>query len=260
MKPYLFIILLAGLSSKLIGQVGINNNSPAGVFHVNATANDVNNVSPNDDFIIANTTGNVGIGLIAPTVKLDIRTQGTLSAPISGFRLVDGTQAVNKVLYSNANGLSSWQKLAVFDADRIQGTFTFDSGTAIGNINWNSIANLVVPPGTSMVYMKLHVLSTVSQSYVRAYTGTKNNSTDNANVAETPVFGSAIFQSFPGKDFEIDRSFIYNNATGANQTLYFNFQSDSSVAQRSQYIGTNAATFRGAALTENYFFAIPSTK
>ncbi|MEQ1733065.1 MAG: hypothetical protein ABL940_05295 [Bacteroidia bacterium] len=51
-------------------------------------------------FHIQNVTGNVGIGTITPTSKLEI--QGDI-------KIVDGTQGVNKVLTSDATGKASWQ-------------------------------------------------------------------------------------------------------------------------------------------------------
>ncbi len=44
--------------------------------------------------------GNVGIGIVAPVAKLDV---------LGTIKIKDGTQGLNKVLTSDANGLASWQ-------------------------------------------------------------------------------------------------------------------------------------------------------
>lgn len=49
---------------------------------------------------------NVGIGTTAPSTRLHIVTTAGAG---TGFRLVDGTQAANRVLTSDANGNASWQ-------------------------------------------------------------------------------------------------------------------------------------------------------
>ncbi|WP_146212676.1 hypothetical protein [Dysgonomonas alginatilytica] len=95
-------------------QIGIQTENPLSVLHIdpkrdtNATGS--GNIS--DDVVITS-AGNVGIGVVAPTEKLDIR--GT-------FRLRDGNQAANKVLVSDASGNAQWSdrpKLEVLEVNNI---------------------------------------------------------------------------------------------------------------------------------------------
>jgi uncharacterized protein (UPF0335 family) len=65
---------------------------------------------------------NVGIGTPAPTAKLDIT--GTI-------KILDGTQGINKVLTSDANGLASWQNLAASSAGILAGTGNTGIGTSV---------------------------------------------------------------------------------------------------------------------------------
>lgn len=238
-------------------QVGINLSTPQGAFHVNGTLNDVNNTNVTDDVIISRTTGNVGIGLINPTVKLDVKTTGTAASPVSGFKLADGSEGTGKVLYSNATGVASWQNLKLFSGSLINGTFTWNANTNLGNTAWNSISSVSVTPGTHMIYLKVHMLNTPSTGFLRTYVGTKSLGTNNSNAQDTPVFGSTNFQPYISRDFELTQSFIYTNSGTSNITLYFNIQSDSGTVQRSNYTYPTASSFGGVNLIENYFLAMP---
>lgn len=69
-------------------------------------------------------TGNVGIGNLNPTYKLDVKSTTT-----GAIKIVDGTQAVNKVLTSDANGVGTWQSLPSSSNTNIysdNGTLTAD--------------------------------------------------------------------------------------------------------------------------------------
>lgn len=55
-------------------------------------------------------TGNVGIGTATPSVKLDINSGGTITTPVSGFKLVDGNEEVGKILTSDSQGIGTWKK------------------------------------------------------------------------------------------------------------------------------------------------------
>lgn len=57
--------------------------------------------------LVVNSASNVGIGTTSPTAKLDVA---------GSVKIVDGTQAVGKVLTSDANGLASWQTPASYAA------------------------------------------------------------------------------------------------------------------------------------------------
>ncbi len=252
------IILLSIFCNAFLmhAQIGINMSQPTGALHVNG-ANSTLDTNPDNDVVISKPNGNVAIGHTNPTVKLDIKTAGTQASPIFGFKLWDGNQADNKVLYSDANGVGTWKELSIFTGQNIVGTFSWPSYTAIGNSNWNKVASLTIPPGTHMIYMKIHVLNNSNSGYVRTYVGTKNIGTNNSNPQDTPVLGSTNFQPLMGRDFEITQAFVYNNVTNADVTLYYVLQSDSSTISRSVYTFGNAATFLGVNLIENYFFSTP---
>ncbi|WP_027379526.1 hypothetical protein [Chryseobacterium daeguense] len=237
-------------------QVGINTNIPSGALRVNG-ANSPTDTNPDNDVVISKPSGNMAIGHLNPTVKLDIKTTGTQASPVAGFKLADGNQALNKILHSDENGVGTWKELSIFTGQNIIGTFTWADNTGIGNTNWNRIATLTITPGSHMIYMKIHVLNNSNSGFVRTYVGTKNVGTNNNNPIDTPIIGSTNFQPLMGRDFEITQAFVYNNVTNANVTLYYVLQSDSSSISRSVYTFNNAASFKGVNLIENYFFATP---
>ena len=110
-----------------------------------------------------------------------------------------------------------------------------------------------------MIYVKIHLLaSPFSTRATRAYVGTKDIGTNNSNTGETPIGGSTLFASYNGKDFQLQTSFIYNNTSGGNQTLYLNLQSDHPAIKRSGYEYPNGANYLGTKWVENYFYAVPA--
>ena len=211
--------------------------------------------------LLGNDTNNapkVGIGTYLPVTKLDINSNGSYGKAI---RIVDGTQGQGKVLTSDYNGVGTWQEINVslFKKAPIAGTFSWAAATELGNTSFNKIASLTVPPGASMIYVKIHLLaSPFSTRATRAYVGTKDIGTNNSNTGETPIGGSTLFASYNGKDFQLQTSFIYNNTSGGNQTLYLNLQSDHPAIKRSGYEYPNGANYLGTKWVENYFYAVPA--
>ena len=225
--------------------------------------------SLNDIFDTSNATSNVillgedsynapkvGIGTYMPAAKLDIK------GPYGGaIRIADGTQGQGKVLTSDYNGVGTWQeiKVSLFKKEPKTDGFSWAAATELGNTNFNKIASLKVPPGTNMVYVKVHLLaSPFSTRATRAYVGTKDIGTNNSNTGETPIGGSTLFAAYSGKDFQLQTSFIYNNTSGVEQTLYLNLQSDHSAIKRSGYDYPNGANYLGTKWVENYFYAVPA--
>jgi len=258
MLKKLFYLSTTLISTYSIAQVGINTNTPQGVLHINSTVNNPTNTSTTDDVVISTNTGNVAIGHVSPDAKLDVRTNGTISVPVPGFKLVDGNQAEGRVLHSNVNGLATWEDIILFNKAPIVGNFTWSSNTNLGNTNWNSIANLTIPPGTHMIYIKIHMLNTPNIGFLRTYVGNRNLNTNNSNANDTPILGSTNFQPYISRDFEMTQSFVYTNTTNRNITLYFNIQSDSSTVRRSNFTYPVTASFLGVNLNENYFLSIPA--
>ena len=207
--------------------------------------------------LLGNDTNNapkVGIGTYQPVAKLDIE------GPYGGaIRIADGSQGQGKVLTSDYNGVGTWQKISLFEKAPIAGTFSWAAATELGNTSFNKIASLTVPPGASMIYVKIHLRgASFNTGYARAYVGTKDIGTNNSNTGETPIGGSTLFIPYTGKDFEMQTSFIYNNASGGNQTIYLNLQSDAATIKRSAFEYPNGGKAWGTNWVENYFYAVPA--
>lgn len=207
---------------------------------------------------IDNEAPKVGIGTYQPVTKLDINSNGSYGKAI---RIVDGTQGQGKVLTSDYNGVGTWQEINVslFKKAPIAGTFSWAAATELGNTSFNKIASLTVPPGASMIYVKIHLRgANVNAGYTRAYVGTKDIGTNNSNTDETPIGGSTLFIPYTGKDFEMQTSFIYNNTTSGNQIIYLNLQSDVATIKRSAFEYPNGGKAWGTNWVENYFYAVPA--
>ena len=225
--------------------------------------------SLNETFDTSNATSNVillgddsynapkvGIGTYKPVAKLDIK------GPYGGaIRIADGTEGQGKVLTSDYRGVGTWKEINVslFKKTPIAGTFSWAAATELGNTSFNKIASLEVPPGASMIYVKIHLRgANVNTGYARAYVGTLDIGTNNSNTGETPIGGSTLFIPYTGKDFEMQTSFIYNNTTSGNQTIYLNLQSDASTIKRSAFEYPNGGNAWGTKWVENYFYAVPA--
>lgn len=102
-KKMLLFITLSLVATRLFSQVGIaisTLSSPNLVFEIKG---DLSTTS-NGDRLVINNTGNVGIGTISPTAKLEIVKNGN-NTPL---RIVDGKVAANKVMGTDNNGYITW--------------------------------------------------------------------------------------------------------------------------------------------------------
>ncbi|SUJ01472.1 Uncharacterised protein [Sphingobacterium spiritivorum] len=99
----LLLTWLFGVAVLQAQQTGINTKNPQTVLHVDAKKDNSPVIQEADDFVVTS-SGNVGIGTISPTHKLDIRGK---------IQIIDGGQQVGSVLTSNASGLAIWNHPAV---------------------------------------------------------------------------------------------------------------------------------------------------
>ncbi len=104
MKKKVLLLMAIFAIGFTYAQVGINTDSPQGLFHVDPKGDTSGANNTYDDLIITE-AGNVGLGAITPTSRLHIQTDG--SAP--ALRIVDGNEDEDHIFTSDANGYATWK-------------------------------------------------------------------------------------------------------------------------------------------------------
>ena len=124
-------LLLAALMVNVMAfaQVGIKTENPQGIFNIdggkdNPTTGTGHTAAQQLNDFTGLASGNVGIGTTVPTQKLEIRTGGTATTPVTGFKLPDGNQATGYVLTTDAAGVGTWKP---------GGSITYKLGTHLRN-------------------------------------------------------------------------------------------------------------------------------
>jgi len=202
-----------------------------------------------------NRSPNIGVGTYKPDAKLHIEANGP-----TAIKIVDTNQGAGKVLTSDANGVGTWKDVELFKGAPAVGRFTWNAGVGLGNSRWNKIATVVVKPGTNMVFVKLHILSSQvphpTKAYTRVYVGMKDVGLNNGYTNEKPIY--TMFHPYLEHDYELVGNFIYNNNTNSYQTLYLNLQSDVPNIIRSAFeYDTSASQVYGTTWYENWFYSVP---
>ena len=267
---YLLSAGTPSLHAQSTAKVGVNTRTPQAALHVKSTSTtstdknlQLENASGTSIVTVLN-NGNTGMGTTTPGTTLEIN-----KPTVGAIKITDTTQGKGKVLMSDANGVGTWQ--ALFTGTPVIGSFHWTPGTSIGNTNWNKIASVIIPPGTHLVFIKVHFYGSLNGMYptphrstntawLRSYVGKKDIGNNNANPSETPLQGSTSFSPFFSDDFEINHSFIHANNTSANQTIYLNLQSDEPLIKRSDWTyatGVPVVQLKGVDWFENYFYVVP---
>lgn len=149
MKNKIYLIITALLFTGVIeAQIGIQTDNPLGIFHVDPKrdTNAAGTSGTADDVVVTN-SGQVGIGTVTPTAKLDIR--GT-------FRLRDGNQAEGKMLVSDVSGNAKWgdrPRLEVIEVDNVDGILS-EKNTFTVTPSYSGIS-ITIPEGTWQVMFQV---------------------------------------------------------------------------------------------------------
>jgi hypothetical protein len=158
--------------------------------------------------------GKIGIGTSSPTAVLHVNSSGGAG---TGFRLVDGSQGVDKVLTSDANGNATWSTNVAITSAR---TATLRSTSQNIGENTYTGTTIVLPPGKWSLQVNMLAQTSSSGDYwVRTGFSTSNSTFTNAYVVGASLVsgfahGSNIYNNITG-------TVIINNTTGSNLTLYY---------------------------------------
>ncbi|NDW09795.1 hypothetical protein D0T56_09040 [Dysgonomonas sp. 520] len=132
-------MLLIGF--KAYGQVGVNTESPQGVFHIDAQKNTNGNTNVADD-VIVNSSGNVGVGTNNPLQKLHV----TGNSYVSGISKIGAGTTFNnsaQVELSDANKGLLLNRVALTAAN-VKAPVT---NAVAGMMVYNTTSNAQVTPG-----------------------------------------------------------------------------------------------------------------
>lgn len=220
----LWIFSLAALTIQ--AQVCINIQNPANNTALHIKGDPSNTISVGDEMVIS-TQGNVGLGTLTPTAKLEIVKKGI----ISPLRIVDGKVKANQVMTSDANGYVGWKDIPTTGGQNYSlagatpityptGTYTFVTKINISQkglyslvLRWWGKTNSFNANHSSAAIFYL----TVSKSTNDAWTANQNDVKDSS---EEYVFGKAGSTASPDKTFCFTKSFTAEAEAGTYMRLY----------------------------------------
>ena len=166
--------------------------------------------------------GNVGIGEPTPSRVLHVN-----SATAGAVRIVDGTQAANRVLTSDANGVGTWQQIGINNVvgglAAIGATINYLQGAYLQT---GALINL--PPGryavnVNMLMARFPIALTQDDSSFWL----RSSFSDSAGVNPTPspdIVGSNLISgNLPGSNYYglLTGTIIINNTTALPKTYWY---------------------------------------
>ena len=236
-KHILLLILLTTVSiHTVVAQIGINTKNPQPNIlihidpkHNNTTSGTVTSDQTVDDIVIS-TTGNVGIGTIAPTTKLHIVTGGTEASPNPQFSIENGSLEINKVLTSNAYGLAHWDD---YVPGAVLGTFDITGVelTADETRYKNTRAKMTLDPGKWIIiyaftvncnkagappHYRISVRSTIGDE--TTLDGTSTYGTPSPDISGKTEDSNTVWADIKGV---LTSRYIINNTSGVAKDYYF---------------------------------------
>ncbi len=249
------IILFGALLSSAFAfsQVGINTQNPLATFHIDGAKDNPTSGTPtttqqaND--LVVTSAGNVGIGTVTPTRKLEI-VSGTSPA----FHLDDGNQGEGYVLTSDANGYGTWKPTqSPIVADWSSTGF---SG-AVGTTGYTG-TSITLPPGRWLIFTNILLQANPSPSAANnqgvwarlAWSTTQPSYTYSGGIGN---LNSGVLTSSYGL---ASGTTLITNSTTANK-IYYLFMNDSDIVGALPYSG-NWVSIASSSWAENSIIAYPA--
>lgn len=213
-KFILCLTIMSGTTS--YSQVGINTQNPLGILHIDGAKDNPNSgtsLSPtqqSNDFIVTS-TGNVGIGTINPTHKLEI-----ISSTSPAIRIEDGYQKEGYVMMSDTNGNGQWRATT----QAITGNLpTNGYSSNVGTKGYTNVS-IKLPPGKWLILTNIVLSANPSPTngngtWVRLSWSSSSTSIDHSNI--TAPLNSGNYLSTLGM---ATGSTIINNTNTVDTTYY----------------------------------------
>ncbi|MFM2306659.1 MAG: hypothetical protein RLZZ367_1328 [Bacteroidota bacterium] len=157
--------------------------------------------------------GNVGIGTPTPAAKLHV---------VGSIRMVDGNQAANKVMISDANGTASWQS-----ASAINGVYQLPNTG--GTAQWVKLGTLTIPQSGYSATIRIVSNSGYNASIDQNFEAYLRFKTSNGSSVDANGFGADGSYYVTGRNATVATAGKIKwkaNAAGASATayeLYVNF-------------------------------------
>lgn len=248
-KKFIYLTVAFSFLGVAKAQVGINTTNPRTTFHIdgakdNPTTGAPSTIQQSNDVVVTS-SGNVGVGTITPTRKLEI-----VSTTSPAFKLVDGSQNTNYVLMSDANGNGSWKALTQV----VLGNFGSGYNGVVGSGTNYISANISLPPSKWLVLTNIVMKATPAPTgnqgaWVRIAWSPLQNSIDATGVTGNLVSG--VYVSPTGV---ANGGTLITNSGSSNQTFYLNVTNP-------DVFGGYSASWNGlgsAASPENSIVAYPA--
>lgn len=231
MKKYILTFLtLAPMI--IVAQVGIRTQKPQQIFHIDvATNNPTDNTAPSpaqaeDDFVVTK-DGRVGVGVINPAVRFDIRSNSSENAIGIGTTAQTAAQAKGGAIQYHESGTSwglsysdgtNWHFLPTSSVKALvyagkSSAQTFANGTIANVTNWNVLIDRTnsFDPTTGVFTAPNDGEYIVSVNIVTQSGSISNNSNTETILTYTATNGIPEFRcvnAYPG----------YGTGTGSNRT------------------------------------------
>lgn len=257
MKKYIALFLAIN-SLFAYGQIGINTENPQQLFHIdgkstvattNPTTGTPTEEQQKDDFVVTN-DGNVGIGTIYPSAKIEINTDINQTP---GFKLVDGTQKNLNVLTSDDAGVGQWKPLDIpIYQIKLRDFADYQHPANLGEIRYTGV-NFETPPGEWLITFTIGVELTPVTEPTNSYVGTNMirirlmDTATPSSLSYLPTNtvneGSDLYPRLASTGFSVimtQGTFIgylaVNNTTGAKKTYYLFVDNAATNFQNSFYL------------------------